>query len=475
MPARVRTVLALSLLATAVLGFGPAHAKTELYYSVKEARAYAYKASLSKEAIEAAPDCNPDEDPYECDESKYNHKLNCPKALTMGAKGRAPKAKPAPESESVSGRGGDVYGPENSPPQSSPVRLNRFLSLAKISHIGGLLEAGGLASDTYIDLSGRNEPEAHTESEAFSNRPDYEERCYPEDAEGNIDKANYEHFLSRSGERPDTYHLAECFERNCNFGLGINAEHARSIVSLSERSGVVKGTLRSSVQGLNFGDGGLIIDSMVTFVTFSSDGTPGGLKWSVASTASGAKVGGQPVALPPGRTVAGPGFSVGVAEPYVDTSEDGGDLTVVAPGLHFGSDQQSAFFGGIEIYAGMGREAPFTFSTREPAESASATTTTVTGGTGGTTVPSSDTSLPAASGGTGDAVENDDTTTASDELVVTEIPTGTATLPLIFAFAGLCWFVVMSRWLQRYPWGRNLADHQPFKLIDWIYRAFVKT
>jgi hypothetical protein len=38
-----------------------------------------------------------------------------------------------------------------------------------------------------------------------------------------------------------------------------------------------------------------------------------------------------------------------------------------------------------------------------------------------------------------------------------------------------CWFLLMARWLQRFAWGRKLTRLQPFRFIDWMYRAFVKT
>ena len=63
-----------------------------------------------------------------------------------------------------------------------------------------------------------------------------------------------------------------------------------------------------------------------TFVDVSSDGTAGGLKWSVSTTATGAKLGGQPVALPPRQKGSGPRFKFGVAAPYVATETDGSQI-----------------------------------------------------------------------------------------------------------------------------------------------------
>ncbi|MEA2447846.1 MAG: hypothetical protein QOK47_1483, partial [Actinomycetota bacterium] len=235
----------------------PAGAKGDvLIYSIKEARAYAYKASLSKEVIEAASRaCNPDTDPYECDESKYNQKPNCPETVEIGPEGKVPEPEP-PENEAIKGGSGDTSGGEEQPPQSTPVRINKFLTLAKLGDLGaGVVEAGGLASELYVDLSGRSEPEAHTESEAFShNRAAWEERCRASDSE-EPSEDNYEHFLSRSDERPGTYHLAECFNRACEFGGGATAEHARTIVEMWQADGMAHGRLRASIDGLTLQDG----------------------------------------------------------------------------------------------------------------------------------------------------------------------------------------------------------------------------
>ena len=47
--------------------------------------------------------------------------------------------------------------------------------------------------------------------------------------------------------------------------------------------------------------------------------------------------------------------------------------------------------------------------------------------------------------------------------------------PMIVALGGFCWFLLLSRWLQRYTWGAKLTRFQPFKFFDWMYRAFVKS
>jgi hypothetical protein len=464
----------------------PAAAKGDvLIYSVKEARAYAYKASLSKEVIEAASRaCNPDTDPYECDESKYNQKPNCPKEIEIGAEGKAPEPEP-PEVEPVKGGSGDASGGEEPPPQSTPVRINRYVAISKIGDLGaGVVEAGGLASEMYVDLSGRSEPEAHTESEAFSdNRAAWEERCFAGDSTEPTPE-NTEHFMSRSDERPGTYHLAECFNRACEFGGGASAEHVLTIVQMWQEDGKAHGRLRAAVDGLTMQEGAFKVDSIVTYVEFESDGTESGMKWSASSTASGVKIAEQEIALPPGRTVSGPGFSVGMAEPYVNVPPDGSELEIVAPGLHFGSTQQSVFFGGAEVNASFGREVPFEFKvgTNDPTVGGGGSGTGSSGLGGGTSgFGLGSTGGVGLGGGTGSTVsapgEVTDPVAASapTSTQIFEMPTGVGAVPAILIGGFLAWFLLMSRWLQRFSWGRKMVRLPVFRTIDWLYRAFVKT
>src|SRR5919198_3536056 len=64
----------------------------ELTYQIRDARAYAYKASIPEPVIKNAPKCNPDEDKYHCD--RYVQKPNCPSKIDFGAKGTPPAPKP---------------------------------------------------------------------------------------------------------------------------------------------------------------------------------------------------------------------------------------------------------------------------------------------------------------------------------------------------------------------------------------------
>lgn len=479
---RAGAIATLIAVALPALLTAPASAQ-DLTYSVKEARAYAYKTSLDKLVIEAAPKCDPEEDEYQCDEGKWNHKPNCPPKIEIGPNGKALPPKPVPQVEPSRGGAGENAGGEKPPPQSSPVRLNRIVSLASLSQVIGTKEARGFASEQYVDLSGRSEPEAHTESEAFGTARAYEERCFPQEA-AKEDQNDYTHVLSRSSESMATYHFSECLRRKCFFGapgpgsFGAEAEKATSIVDLQEKDGSVVGKLSSVVEDLKYGGGSLTIDSIRTFVEFSADGTPQGLKWSVTSTAQGAKLGGQPISLPPGEMVSGPGFAVGMAAPYVQAAKDGKKLTIVAAGVTIGTDQQSAFFGGAEVYASAGEDAGFALP---PLGETGGPTDIGGGGGGGFDSPvggvgsvggvgefdsaapfGGDTAAPVAAGDPG-------------EVLIYSMPTGRGAVPLIVGLGILMWFFVMSRWLQRFPWGRKLGRHQPFRTVDWVYRAFVKT
>lgn len=460
-------------------------ADESLSYSIKEARTYAYKVSLIKEIIENAPKCNPEDDPkYKCDEGQYNHEPNCPKEIAVGPAGKLPAATPPEGVTPIEGGAGDGTGGER-PPSSSPVRLNELIALGTASHFGSVKEAAGYASKAYVDLSGRDDPEQHTESQILSsNKADYEERCWPEDKakEGN----DFVHLLSHSFKDVETYHYSECFRRGCQWGglgnFGADAERARSITHLFEDGGKIHMILSAKIEDLSYGSGALTVEAIETFVDISSDGTAGGLKWSVSSTASGAKLGGQPIALPPGQIVSGPGFSFGMAAPYVGTEDDGSQIRVEAPGFMIATTEQTVHFAGAEAGAGLGEALDFVFqggggtdaqpdtgsddkdfsTSAAPFDTGSA----VLGGStfgGGVAIGPSD---PA-----GDPVS----AAPATELLIYEQATGRGAVAGIVALGLLGWFLLMGRWLQRFGWGKNLYRLQPFRTVDWLYRAFVKS
>ena len=45
----------------------------------------------------------------------------------------------------------------------------------------------------------------------------------------------------------------------------------------------------------------------------------------------------------------------------------------------------------------------------------------------------------------------------------------------IIALGILGWALLLGRWLQRFGWGHKLNRMQPFRTVDWLYRAFVKS
>jgi hypothetical protein len=470
-----RWLAACLVLAASAGGTAPARAEgsTVLSYSVREARAYAYRVSLSKEVIEAAQTlqpCDPETDPYQCDDAAYEHAPNCPKALTLGPDKAAPEPEPAPGIEPIVGGAGDQTGPADAPPLASPITLNQQLSLGSLSHLGAVVEAGGLATDSYVDLSGRQEPAMHTESDAFSaNRAGYEERCAPDGA----DESEYAHFLSRSFRTPETYHLAECRKRECTFGgaaIGAETERAMTMVHLAERGGRLVGRVHASLHDAVWGGGALTADLLDTTVVFSSDGTPGGLSYSVGTTALGVTFTGVPVTLPPGRPLALPGLQIGVATPYVHTAEDGRVLDVVAPGLYIATDNQTVLFGGAEVHATMGRQPPPPDLGGGDDNGGNDNGSIDTGGSGSVGGGPSPSPTPVAS-------PTPATTPAPSEpeLAVTRIRTGGWVAPMLVGAGLLAALLLLVRWIGRYPWGRRLYRAQPLRAIDWLYRAFVKT
>jgi len=439
----------------------PANASPQplvLTYSIREARAYAFKVSLSKQELQLAASvnpCNPSTDPYKCDTSQYEHKPNCPPQIALGTTKPGPVPEPASQSIVESGGAADHVGAELN--QSSPVRLNRLLSFGRLGHSGAFPSAGGFASDQYVDLNGRRTPAAHTQSEAFSNLPDYEERCYPTP----VNASSYEHFLSRSGDGPATYHLSECFGSQCTFGAGISVEHALSVVDLHEKDGIVFATIQSELQGIDLVPGMLGADTLSTYISVRSDGTPSGLKWSVATTLLGLNLAGQTVALPVGgATVPVGGLTLGIVPPFVMPSDGGHTLSIVAPGLSVTSDQQSVFLGGAELYGSFGREPPASFTPLFP---------------GIVRLPAIQPLVIPSIAPPPPRVVTQSPIPATPTFAIRMYDTGQDAVAAILAAGAAALLLVFVRWSRRWAWGRRLCHTQPLKGIDWLYRAFVKT
>lgn len=462
-PVRALAAAAAALVVCAGL---PAQAATPLVltYSIREARAYAFKVSLSKQELQLIPPCDPSKDPYGCDTSKYEHAPNCPASVALGR--TKPGPLPEPASSGIVVSGGSASGLGTEPNQSSPVRLNRMLALGRLGHSGSFPSAGGFSSDEYVDLSGRQTPAAHTQSEAFSNLPDYEERCYPTP----VDASSYEHFLSRSGDGPHTYQLAECFGARCTpdvthtfggmaFAPGVSVQHALSLIDLREEAGKVVGSVQSELQGIDLVPGLAKIDLLSTYISIRSDGTGKGLAWSVATTLSGLTIAGQKVALPLGGTIPVQGTTIGLVTPYVLPSDGGHTIAIMAPGLAVMNDAQSIFFGGAELYG--------TFD-REPAPAFNAFLPKVIPPLPPSIIPPQPFHIPPVVAPPAQPV-------AAPQFAIRMYDTGLIAVAAILAAGLAAMLLIFLRWSRRWAWGRKVCCVQPFAGIDWLYRAFIKT
>lgn len=480
------------------LGAGNAEPKKKgqkLVFSITEARAYASRASLRKEVIEVAglrdraQPCDPSKDPYQCDRTQYAHEPNCPKQTAYGPKGQVPEAPVAEGAQAKSGGAGGALGPPESPPLASPVTLNDLLVIGSLHH-ASTSDARGLASDSYVDLSGRQTPEAHTETDAFAaNGARYEERCWP--MEGQNVSPNHVHVLSRSDRTPSTYHYALCVERGCTFGGPFQggAERGETIVDLRRDGGAVVGRIRALLEDVTYAGGQFVAESIETVVSFRSDGTAPGLEWSVTSKASGAQLGGRPIALPPGQIVSAGGLQVGMAAPHVRAADNGSELRIVAPGLVVAHDEQTAFVGGAELSATFGRPsgadstggaggagggsadgASEGESVGEGSGGGSGASAPPGGGSasGGSPVAGSPGEAapapPEGPGGPGGATASATSSRLSQ--------TGTAATVAILGLGLVVLLLLLLRWARRWEWASGHV--QPFRALDWLHRAFIK-
>ncbi|MGH2723409.1 MAG: hypothetical protein ACRDI0_03940 [Actinomycetota bacterium] len=482
---RFRRCLAVAGIA-AVAGALPAPtggaAEKELSFSIKEARAYGFRVPLRPEVIEAAglrdqfDPCDPQEDPYGCDPTRYNHRPNCPPDEAVGRRGAVPRPQPVRGSGRVTGGAGDEHGAGDAPARSSPIALNDLVALGTLGRVGASADATGMASSSYVDLSGRQDPEAHAESDAFTgNAPRYEERCTPRDGV----PEDYVHVLSRSAQTPATSHLAECHGRECTFfggaAIGSDVERGGAIVDLAQRGDRVVGRMEALLKEASWGGGQLRVELLRTVVTFEADGTAEGLTWSVATTAEGVTLGGRPIALPPGRIVGAGGLQVGVAAPYVEAAGDGSSLEIVAPGLLVAHEEQSAFFAGAELSATFGRQAPGTFTPGEVGGGTVLGTGTGTD-TGGTFGPGFTPGVTQEETPAVEAAPGGDAGVVPEPAVqVVRFTTGAGPMAVILGLAAMALVLLLSRWIGRYRWGRRLYAVQPFRGLDWLYRAFLKT
>jgi hypothetical protein len=499
---RLAAVPAFALVFAGVLGLGLSTtaraAGTHLTFQISDTEAYAYKASIAQPVVQAAPKCDPKKDEkFHCD--SYDHDRNCPPDIAFGASTLPPDPQ-APQTvgtNGVSGGAGDTEGADptsSGVPQSSSIRLHRLYSNGQLGSSSGVLVSNGLASLQYTDLGGPpwTNGYSHTETDAFTNQSNFEERCYATDSNGNYDpKASshakkgdsFAHFLSHSFTTPGTDHYSECFQSQCQFYFGITASHALSQVHLTQSGDTVTGVLYAQLDNLQFPGGfPLEMRELQTYVQFESNGTADGLKWQAVTSAQGVSFAGQPLNLPTGKSfefgVGDEAVSFGLAGPYATASKDGGDLHMVAPGFYMATSQQTAFFGGAELTANFGRAEGLIFHSNSPTPNF--TTPPPTGfsqppapGPGPGVGFSAPPPPPCASGCAQPQPTSQPEPVAQSTLVARTDPPWAPVLILGFGFFGF--LVVVLRWAQQFQWGRDLLELRPMRGLEWLYRAFVKT
>jgi hypothetical protein len=466
---KLLALLAIALLISLVLFPAPSvsSAEAELTFNIAEARAYAYRISLNEEVFRLAS-CNKQTDPYQCDNNRYNQAPNCPPARRTEV-----AATPPPGGKVLSGGAGfqneRTSGKE--PHKANPVKINELVTTGSLTKAGTVAGASGSASDTFTDNSGRDNPEAHAESDAtIPNKNRREERCQEPEA------SSYIHVLSRSETQPETYSLTECIgENRCSeSAIGYrrpSAGRAFSVISLYQEGGKVFGRLKAFVSNMSFGSGptGATVESMTTYLSFESDGTRAGLKWSAVSTASGVTAFGQPVPLESGQTVEAPGGAafIGIVGPYVVANNAGTQLMMIAPGLFYSTNDQTTYVAGSEVRAGFGRSIPFSFLASQ-----------FNSGNPGLGLirpgPQNFGDETAALGTDGVLPTAPD---AGEPPVLSIRRLATAPWPLasMIAAAGLALLVLLAGWMQRFPVARKLFRLQPLRSLNWMYRAFVRT
>jgi hypothetical protein len=489
-------IIATALCVISALGWsGSAQASSsQLNYQISDARAYGYKASIAQPVIQAAPKCAQNPDKYHCRD--YDHKKNCPNKIAIGAKKLPADPQPPEGVDGQHGGAGQGAGNGNSGvPQSSAVRLNRLFSDGALGREGNVLASNGVSSLQYVDLGSPPwNPEAHTETDAFSNLPKYEERCYETGSNGNYDpKASshakpgdsYAHMFSHSQKGPETDAYTECFQSQCQFNtapLSPAAAHGLTQVHLQQTGDTVRGVLSAELEDLNFGNGGFVIKELKSYATFESDGTAQGLRWNVVTTAQGVTLGGQPINFPQGQSIeigAGDqGVSIGMAGPYVSTAKDGSTLTIVAPGMYVATSQQTAFFAGAEMQANFGQGQSVSFP---PLPGGNNPPPSSTGGSGGVPATSGSSAVgPSTGGGNGFPPSTGGTTNTPQPAAAPQFALLSKHDPpwapvSILAIGLLGFLIVFLRWAQQFEWGRRMYEVQPIRGFQWLYRAFVKT
>lgn len=532
-------VLGIAIAGLAMPPVAAAEAKTILTYSIKDARAFLWQIHYPQSTFmtEFYSPCDPEENEYECDRSRYNQEPGSCAGQALGRKDEAAETPtPGEVTDGVGPDKGDVGEPAEWP-KGNPVQVIRGLALGRL---GSSPEAGGLASMYYVDNSGRRETQAHVESDAYvSNRNDYEERCAAVD--GELSEANNyplfaAHMLSRADQTPSTYSMASFTTPEAartappiGYPPGKSKESV-SVVKLWEANGRVNGVLTSTVRALKLADQ-VTVDAVRSIISFSSDGTEKGLKAVAKTEALGITAGGAKVAALSHNDVLqlGENSFLGVVSPVVQARDHGRQITIRAPGLFLAAEtpldqlplpedpflredalpdvddplpEVRGTIGDIrdEFCEGAGRDPSqsiakegcrLTLGGRMFHEQvvyvAGAILDAAVGRAPAFSLPPLPSlpklpSLPPLTPPGAFMPPSFTNTTlpvapqpvALPRFEVREIGGSPWPLLAILTFTALGFLAIMGRWLTRYAWARSLSHVPPFPAVGWAYRAFLK-
>src|SRR5438093_2941428 len=155
--------LGLVIVALAAIPAPAADQKTEIAYSVKDARAFLTQIHYPQSTFisEFYGPCNPMIDPFKCDRTTYDQTKNTCGSQALGRKAEAPETPSPDEIKGGVSTPTESVGPASAWPRGNPVTVIHGLALGRLGSSG---ESGGMASMYYVDNSGRRETRAHVES-----------------------------------------------------------------------------------------------------------------------------------------------------------------------------------------------------------------------------------------------------------------------------------------------------------------------
>ena len=534
-------------LTAAVLGFlivafvappaGAAEEKTELTFSIKDARAFLTQIHYPQSTFlsEFYAPCQPEDgpptlgvipdpgDPFKCDRTAYDQTPGTCGDQALGRKEEAPETPTAAELEGAVTEPTEGAGATADWPRGNPVTVIHGLAIGRL----GGSESGGLASMYYVDNSGRRETRAHVESDGFvGNRNDYEERCAAVDAVSESSDYNAPlaaHMLSRADQSPATYNMASFTTveaSRMNFPPGQPKESV-SIVKLWQEKGRVNGLLTSTVRAFKLADQ-ITVDAVRSVISFSSDGTEKGLKLAAKTEALGLTLFGTKIASLTGNQIIdlGEGSFLGVLSPVVHDNKGGRQISVRAPGLFLATnttlnelpipeDPFQYEEPGAELRGAIGdiRNEFCVGGGRDPSQSIAKNGCRLS--LGGKLFPGQ---VVYVAGAILDAAvgrgpifslppipplpplpQVPGLTPGTTPPIIGPVPPNAPPQPVgvaRFEFRGLSespwpllmimvlsmigFIAVMARWSLRYSWAQSLSRVPPFPAVGWAYRAFLK-